>query len=60
MKLNIDGSTFNKFCKSLIRTLIDYANVVWDGCCENVSDLLESVQYDFAKIMTGTMEDTEH
>jgi hypothetical protein len=29
---------------------MEYADVVWDGCCENVSDLLESVQYEFVAL----------
>ena len=37
---------------------MEYADVVWDGCCKNVSDLLESVQYEFAKVVTGAMKGT--
>ena len=32
--------------------------MVWDGCSETVSDLLESVQYEFAKVVTGAMKGT--
>ena len=37
---------------------MEYADIVWDGCCVNVSDLLDSVQYEFAKIITGAMNGT--
>ena len=54
----INRNTLVKLYKSLIRPLMEYADVVWDGCCENVSDLLESVQYEFAKVGTGAMKGT--
>ena len=39
---------------------MEYADVVWDSCCENVSDLLESVEYEFARVVTGAMKGTGH
>ena len=58
LKLKINRKTLDKLYKSLFRPLMEYADVVWDGCCDNVSDLLESVQYEFAKIVTGAMKGT--
>jgi hypothetical protein len=37
---------------------MEYANVVWDGCTTGESDLLESVQYDAAKLISGAMKGT--
>ena len=58
LKFKINRNTLDKLYKSLIRPLMEYADVVWDGCCENVSDLLESVQYEFARVVTGAMKGT--
>ena len=41
-----------------MRPLIEYADVLWDGCTESESDLLEHVQYEAAKIVTGAMKGT--
>jgi hypothetical protein len=35
---------------------MEYADVLWDGCSE--SDLLEQVQYESAKVVTGAMKGT--
>ena len=45
-------------CKSLVRALMEYADVLWDGCTESESDLLEHVQYEATKIVTGAMKGT--
>ena len=37
---------------------MEYANVVWDGCTLGESDLLESVQYDAAKLISVVMRGT--
>jgi hypothetical protein len=35
---------------------MEYADIVWDNCTSGNSDLLESVQYDAAKIITGAID----
>ena len=42
----------------MVRPLIEYADVLWDGCTESESDLLEHAQYEAAKIATGAMKGT--
>jgi hypothetical protein len=37
---------------------MEYADVVWDGCSDCLNDLLESVQYEAAKLVTGAMKGT--
>jgi hypothetical protein len=34
---------------------MEYGDVLWDGCTDGESDLLEFVQYEAAKIVTGAM-----
>ena len=49
---------FKKIYISLLRPLMVYADVLWDGCTESESDLLGHVQYEAAKIVTGAMKGT--
>ena len=37
---------------------MEYADVVWNGCSDTESDLLDSVQYEAGKIVTGAMKRT--
>ena len=39
---------------------LEYANIVWDNCSNQLSDLLESVQYRAAKIISGAIHRTSH
>jgi fructose-1,6-bisphosphatase/sedoheptulose 1,7-bisphosphatase-like protein len=38
--------------------MAEYADVLWDGCSVSESDLLEHVQYQSAKVVTGAMQVT--
>ena len=44
--------------KSLVRSSLGYADVVWDGCSESDSSLLESLQTESARLVTGAMKGT--
>ena len=44
--------------KSFVRSNLEYAEVVWDGCLKRESDLIESVQFDAARLITGYMKGT--
>ena len=57
-KFHLDRSTLRCLYKSLIRPLMEYADIVWDNCTPGSSDLLESVQYNAAKIITGAIKGT--
>jgi hypothetical protein len=37
---------------------MEYADVLWDGCSENESDLIEHVQYQAATVVVGAMKGT--
>ena len=58
IKFKVDRSTLRKLYKSLVRPLMEYADVLWDGCTDSESDILEHVQYEAAKIVTGAMKGT--
>ena len=38
--------------------MMEYADVIWDGCNEDDSELIESVQYEAARVVTGAMRGT--
>jgi hypothetical protein len=38
---------------SFIRPILEYGNVIWDNCTQNEANLLESVQVEAGKIITG-------
>ena len=42
----------------MIRPMMEYADVIWDGCNEDDSELMESVQYEAARVVTGAMRGT--
>ena len=44
--------------KSLVRSSLEYANVVWDGCSESDNNLLESLQIEGARVVTGALKGT--
>lgn len=58
LKFKINRDTLAKLYICLIRPVMEYADVVWDGCSESISDLLESVQYESARVVTGSMRGT--
>lgn len=37
---------------------MEYADVVWDSCTLNKSELLETIQYDAGQVITGAMKRT--
>ena len=44
--------------KSSVRSSLEYAAVVWDGCSESESNLLESLQIERARVVTGALKGT--
>ena len=48
----------NILYKSLVRLCLEYADFVWDGCNETDSDLLEQLQYEAVRLVTGAIKGT--
>lgn len=38
--------------------LLEYGNIIWDNCSKEQSDLIESIQLDAARIVTGLRKGT--
>ena len=51
--------TLEVLFKSLLRSSLEYADVIWDhGCSESDSNLLESLQIEGARVVTGALKET--
>ena len=57
LKYNLSRYTLEVLFKSLVRSSVQYANVVWDGCSEP-DNLLESLQIEGARVVTGALKGT--
>ena len=58
IRYKVGRDTLRKLYKSVIRPVMAYADVLWDGCTDEGSELLESVQYEAGKVVTGAMRGT--
>ena len=59
LKFKLSRNTLERLYKSLVDPVMEYADVVWDGCTESECDLLEHVQhvqYENAKNVTGAIK----
>ena len=53
LKYTLSRSSLVKIYFSFIRPVLEYADVVWDGCSEQDSKSLEDIQIEAARIITG-------
>ena len=60
LKYDLDRKSLNRFYISFIRPMLEYGNILWDNCTKQQSDLLESIQLDAARIITGLRKGTSH
>jgi hypothetical protein len=58
VKYKLHRSTLISLYKSLVRPLMEYADVIWDECTESEANLLEGIQNESARIVTGAMKGT--
>ena len=57
LKFILKRKTLDVLYKSLVRSCLDYADIIWDGCTETDSDLLEKLQIDAARLVTGAIKE---
>ena len=58
LKYRVNRSTLVCLYKSLIRPLMEYGDVIWDNCTDGESQLLDSIPYDSARVVTGAIKGT--
>jgi hypothetical protein len=58
LKYKVNRSTLTCLYKSMIRPLMEYGDVIWDNCSEGEASLLEHIQYESAKVVTGAIKGT--
>ena len=58
LKYRLSRYSLEVLYKSLVRSSKEYADVVWDGCSESGSSLLEDLQIECARPVTGVMKGT--
>ena len=58
LKYNLSRYTLEVLFKSLVRSSLEYANVVSNGCSESDNNLLESLQIEGARVVTGALKGT--
>ena len=59
-KYSLTRKALETMYKSFILPIFDYADVVWDGCAEYQSKILEDLHMDALRIITGTVRGTSH
>ena len=58
LKYNLSSYTLEVLLKSLVRSSLQYADAVWDGCSDSESNLLESLQIESARVVTDALKGT--
>ena len=43
---------------TLVRPLMEYADLIWDGCSNESTNAIESIQYEAARLVTGAIKGT--
>ena len=59
-KFKLSRKTLERLYFSMVRPILEYGCVIFDNCGQGLSDLLESIQYEAAKICTGALRHTSH
>lgn len=58
LKYKINRESLIKIYFAFIRPVLEYGDVVWDNCTDEQSNLLESIQIEAARIITGLVDET--
>ena len=54
IKFTMDRKTLEIIYMSFIRSLLEYADTIWDNCTNYEKDDLDKIQHEAARIVTGT------
>ena len=60
LKYDLDRKSLLRFYTSYIRPTLEYADIVWDNISQQNAQLLESIQLDACRIITGLRKGTSH
>ena len=58
LKYKLNRSTLSCLHKSLVRPLMEYGDVILDNCTEAEANLLDNIQYESARAVTGAIKGT--
>ena len=58
LKNTLDRKTLEIMYKSFVRPLLEYADVLWDGCFQKDADKLELLQHRAGRIVSGAIRGT--
>ena len=58
LKYKLDRQTLEKLYLAFIRSKLEYAAVLWDNCNDELSEMIERVQYRAGKIISGAIHRT--
>ena len=53
LKFKLKRTTLCQMYISYLRPILEYASIIWDNCTEYEKELLEKLQYDAARAVTG-------
>ena len=59
LKYKLKRETLNQIYVSYLRPLLEYASIVWDNCAKYEKELLDKIQLDAARIVTGLTRSTK-
>ncbi|PJE77770.1 hypothetical protein CI610_03303 [invertebrate metagenome] len=60
IKFKVNRKSLIKIYTAFIRPILEYADIIWDNCTHQSKQLLESVQLEAARIITGLRSGTSH
>lgn len=55
IRYKVGRDIFRKLYKLVIRFVMEYVDVFWDGCIDEESEFFELVQYEVGKVVIGVM-----
>ena len=58
LKFRLSRKTLEKLYLSMLRPILEDGRVLFDGCTQELSDLMEGIQFEAARICTGAMKST--